>query len=147
MDLFTMTIPNKISLALIASFLVLAPIVGLGWTELAMHVAAGILVLLLGFTMFALGWIGGGDAKLFAVAALWLGFENLLDFTFYATLLGGLLAIGLMLMRGSVFPEWLFRQDWFGRLHHDETGMPYGVALAAAALIVYPNTLWIQSLY
>ena len=147
MDLFTMTIPNKISLALIASFIVLAPFVGLGWTELAMHLAAGTVILLFSFTMFALGWIGGGDAKIFAVGALWLGFDHLLEFTVYATLIGGILAVGLLLMRRMVFPEWLFRQDWFGRLYHQDAGMPYGVALAASALIIYPNTLWIASLY
>jgi prepilin peptidase CpaA len=31
-------------------------------------------------------------------------------------------------------------------LHEPNGGVPYGIALAAAALIVYPNTMWMQSL-
>ena len=84
MDLFTMTIPNKISLALITAFLILAPFAGMGWYQFAMHLSAGALFLLIGFIMFACGLIGGGDAKILAVAGLWLGFEHIFDYTLYA---------------------------------------------------------------
>ena len=39
MDLFTMTIPNRISLAMIAAFAVLAPLAGLGLGNMAYHAA------------------------------------------------------------------------------------------------------------
>ena len=146
MDLFTMTIPNKISLALITAFLILAPFTGMGWYQFAMHLSAGALFLLIGFIMFACGLIGGGDAKILAVAGLWLGFEHIFDYTLYAALLGGAITFGLILMRRMVFPLWMIRQNWFSRLYHNETGVPYGIALAGAALIIYPNTLWLAPL-
>ena len=68
-DLTSFTIPNWISLALVAAF---AP------AAFAAHPPMGVLLgclatgggaLLLGMVMFSLGWIGGGDAKLFAAAA------------------------------------------------------------------------------
>ena len=146
MDLFTMTIPNKISLALIAGFFLLAPFVGMGWNEFGMHLAAGGLFLLIGFAMFAFGLIGGGDAKILAVAGLWLGFEHILDYSLYAAIIGGIITFGLLFMRRAIVPVWMVRQNWFSRLYHAETGVPYGIALADAALIIYPQTLWVAPL-
>src|SRR5882757_1334498 len=65
-DLLTMTIPNRLVLAVAVLFVVLAPLSGMGWPAFGMHFAAGAGVLVLGFACFALGWIGGGDAKLAA---------------------------------------------------------------------------------
>ena len=49
------------------------------------------MVLAVTFVFFALGWIGGGDAKLAAATALWLGFDHLLKYLLYASLFGGVL--------------------------------------------------------
>ena len=65
-----MTISNKVSLLLLVGFVVVAAASGLSWTELGLHLAAGMLVLSVTFGMFAAGWIGGGDAKLAAVTSL-----------------------------------------------------------------------------
>ncbi len=88
-DLFTMTIPNRLSLALAASFFFLAPLVGLGWDDIGLHVALALGALAVTFALFSAGWIGGGDAKLFAATCLWLGPESLLVYAVYAGLLGG----------------------------------------------------------
>ncbi|HXW29805.1 MAG TPA: prepilin peptidase, partial [Xanthobacteraceae bacterium] len=88
-DVVTMTISNKVSLALIGGFLVVAVSTGLGGSDIALHFAAGATVLMAGFACFACGWIGGGDAKLAAATALWFGFEGLLSYLFAASLLGG----------------------------------------------------------
>ena len=45
--------------------------------EIGMHVAAALAVLVVTFVFFSRGWIGGGDAKLAAATALWLGFDQL----------------------------------------------------------------------
>jgi prepilin peptidase CpaA len=37
-------------------------------------------------------------------------------------------------------PAILARQGWFARLHDAKAGIPYGVALAAAALVILPHT-------
>lgn len=142
MDLFTMTIPNRVSLLMIAGFLVLAPLMGLGLDGWISHLGAGAAMLIVGIVMFALGWLGGGDAKLFAAGALWVGFEHLLEFTFYITFAGGLLTLAILLFRASLPHPWILRQAWALRLHDPKTGVPYGIAIAAAALAVYPMMPW-----
>ena len=142
MDFFTMTIPNRVSLALIAGFAVVAAMAGAPWMLVANHVAAGLLFLGIGIFMFSMGWLGGGDAKLLAAAALWLGFDSLFPYITLVTILGGALAIGLLAFRNITPPVWLMGQEWALRLHDRRGGIPYGIALAGAALWVYPNTPW-----
>jgi prepilin peptidase CpaA len=146
MDLVTMTIPNRISIFLIAAFAVLAPAVGLGPVDIAWHLASGGLMLVIGIGMFAMGWVGGGDAKMFAAIALWFGFDHFVEFALFASIAGGLLTFGLLAFRKLPLPLLLGRQDWIARLHHPRTGVPYGIALAAGALIVYPTTPFMQAI-
>jgi prepilin peptidase CpaA len=142
MDLFTMTIPNRISMVLVVAFGAAAAMTGMGWAGLANHVGAGLLMLCVGIGMFALGWLGGGDAKLLAATALWIGFEHLAGYLIVAGIAGGLLAIAILMYRSILPPLWLARQGWALRLHGARTGIPYGIALAAAGLHVYPSTGW-----
>ena len=94
-----------------------------------------------GFTLFALGYIGGGDAKLFAAVALWLGFDrDLMNYMLIASLLGGALTLALLALRRVPLPALLTGQSWLLRLHDDRAGIPYGVALAAGAFLVLPQT-------
>src|ERR1700674_1003077 len=95
-DLLTMTISNRITLTLFIGFFVLAYVAGMSQEELISHMGAGILVLVVTFVFFALGWIGGGDAKLAAVTALWFGFDQLLAYALYASLLGGVLTLAMI---------------------------------------------------
>ena len=142
-DLLTMTIPNKVSLALVIAFAVFAVGSGLPWQTVAMHVAAGILVLTVAFGLFAFGWIGGGDAKLAAATALWLGFNTLMEYLVISTVAGGLLTLGILSLRGWPLPLFALRWDWLSRLHDKRSGVPYGIALAGAALVVYPHSpIW-----
>ena len=142
MDLITMTIPNRISIFLIAAFALLAPFVGLTALQLGQHVATGLAMLAIGIFMFARGWIGGGDAKIFATAALWFGFDHLGDFALLSAVAGGVLTLSLLLFRMVPLPQSAAGQAWLVRLHHPRTGVPYGIAMAAAALLVYPSTPW-----
>jgi len=142
MDLFTMTIPNRISIVLVVAFGVAAAMTGIGWAGLANHVGAGLLMLCVGIGMFALGWLGGGDAKLLAATALWIGFDQLVPYLLVAGIAGGLLAIAILLYRSIMPPLWLARQAWALRLHASRGGIPYGIALAAAGLHVFPSTGW-----
>lgn len=144
-DLLTMTISNRVSLLLIGGFFVLAVASGMGAAEIGLHVAAGAAVLAVSFTCFAMGWIGGGDAKVAAATALWLGFDHLLTYLIYASLFGGALTLALLEFRRWPIPLFLTGQPWLLRLHHHETGIPYGIALAAGALMVYPDTPWIKA--
>ena len=76
-DLLTMTIANRLVVAMVAAFVLMAPIAGLDWNEVVMHFAAGAAVIAIAFAFFAAGWIGGGDAKFAAAVALWLGWTHL----------------------------------------------------------------------
>lgn len=145
-DLLTMTISNRVSLALVVGFFILALVTGIGGSDIVWHCAAAGTVLLIAFSFFALGWIGGGDAKLAAATALWLGFDYLLAYLIYASIFGGVLTILLIQFRQLPLPAVLVRQPWLSRLHDKKAGVPYGIALAAAALTVYPETAWMKLL-
>src|SRR6266436_725586 len=144
-DLFTMTISNRVSLALAAGFLALALLSGMGLYDTLAHIGAGAAVLAVAFACFAMGWIGGGDAKVAAAAALWFGFGHLLDYLLYASLFGGALTLLLLQFRQWPLPHALGGQAWLLRLHDKETGIPYGIALAVGALLIYPQTEWVQA--
>jgi prepilin peptidase CpaA len=146
-DLFTMTISNKLTLALLACFIVLFPFLGLDLRTLGFDLLASAIVLAIAFGCFAAGWIGGGDAKLAAVIVLWLGAGNTLEFVATSAVFGGTLTLLLLAFRRSVvLPVSLMSQEWLVRLHDSRTGVPYGIALAAAALVIYPNTAWLNLL-
>jgi prepilin peptidase CpaA len=143
-DLFTMTISNRIALLLVGGFFALAFVAGMNPNDVLSHVGAAFVVLAVTFVFFARGWIGGGDAKLAAATALWLGFEHLMPYLLYASLFGGVLTLAIIRFRLMPLPAMLAGQEWAKRLHRADGGVPYGIALALAALIVYPNTLWMK---
>jgi prepilin peptidase CpaA len=143
-DLLTMTISNRVSLILAGSFFVLAIWSGMPFATIGMHVAAGLVVLVVTFVFFARGWIGGGDAKLAAATALWLGFDQLLNYLVFASLFGGILTFTIIRFRLMPLPSALANQEWAKRLHRMDAGVPYGIALALAALMIYPDTPWMK---
>jgi prepilin peptidase CpaA len=145
-DLLTMTISNRVSLALAGGFVALAFASGMSAADMLAHVGAGAIVLVVAFGCFARGWIGGGDAKLAAATALWLGFDYLMNYLVYASLLGGLMTVLLIQFRMAPLPRLLAGQGWAERLHRKDAGVPYGIALAAAALAIYPDTPWMKAI-
>jgi prepilin peptidase CpaA len=144
-DLFTMTISNRVSLLLAGGFLVLAVASGMGPTDILLHAGAGAVVLAIAFLCFAMGWVGGGDAKIAAAAALWFGFAHLMNYLLYASLFGGALTLLLVQFRQWPLPYALAGQPWLMRLHAKESGIPYGIALAIGALMIYPETEWVKA--
>ena len=145
-DFFTMTIPNRLVLALASGFFVMAPLVGLGWSDIELHMALGLAALAFAFALFSFGWIGGGDAKLFAATCLWLGPETIPAYGIYVALFGGVLTLLLLFWRGMPPPSMLPSQGWLMRLHSPKEGVPYGIALAAAGLLVYRETPFVVAL-
>lgn len=142
-DFFTMTIPNWLSAGLAAAFLALAPLAGLGAGDMAWHAGAGLAMLAVGFALFSFGWIGGGDAKLFAATALWLGWEHLLYYAVVFSLIGGALTLAILVARRVPLPAVLGRVGWVARLHAPRGGIPYGIALAIGGLVTFPVTGWV----
>jgi prepilin peptidase CpaA len=138
-DLTRYTIPNRLCAALALAFVLFALLLPLPLSVLGLHAAAGAAGLALGFALFALGWIGGGDAKLFAAIVLWLGFGDLAAYAAAAALFGGALTLTLLMLRQVPLPAALLGQGWILKLHDRRSGIPYGVALAAGAFAVLPH--------
>jgi len=143
MDLLTMTIPNRLCLALAVAFLVLAPFAHAPVEMILFNLSCGAAVLVGMFILFSLGWIGGGDAKLAAATALWLGWGSLLEYSLSTAIYGGVLTVAIILGRKMPLPLWMSKQAWISRLHDPKTGVPYGIAMAAAGIMIFPQTpIW-----
>jgi prepilin peptidase CpaA len=139
-DLTSFTIPNWISLALAGAFAPAALAVGVPLPMIGWCALIGVGMLALGIGMFALSWIGGGDAKLMAAASMWLGLTGLAPFAVYTALAGGALALALLAMRSAwVRPFAANGPAWVDRLATPGGKTPYGVAIAVGALLAFPQ--------
>ncbi|MET0346945.1 MAG: prepilin peptidase [Methyloceanibacter sp.] len=145
-DLFTLTVPNRIVIALALLFFLAAPLAGLGLADIGVHAGLALAALTLGFALFSLGLVGGGDAKLFASSCLWLSPQAIIPYALYAALIGGALALLLLFWRAQPLPAMLASKGWLVRLHSPNEGMPYGIALAAAGLLAYPHSPFMAAL-
>lgn len=139
-DLLTMRISNRLVLLLAAGFVVLALITQMPLEQFAMHLLCSLVVLAVAFGMFAMRWIGGGDAKLAAATTLWLGFGLTLPYLVYAAVLGGFLTLAILALRQVPINPAITAIGWLSRLHDPKQGVPYGIALAIAGLLTYTNT-------
>lgn len=133
-DLTSYTIKNKICLSLVVGFFLIAPFAGLTWAAFGMHLLVGLCALVVMMALFAVGGLGGGDAKLFAATSLWWLPTELLIYTVYTALIGGAVAICILLLRRFI-PVRIATTGWVHRLLRDEKKIPYGLALAPAALL------------
>lgn len=138
-DITSYTIPNWISLAAAVLFFPAALVVGLPLNHVGFSLGIGAATLVFGIGMFAAGWVGGGDAKLMAACALWLGWPAVLPFLAWTALAGGAMAVGLLCARKV--PVLAGRGPaWMSRLLQPGEDVPYGVAIAAGALIAFPDS-------
>lgn len=97
-DLKAFRIPNALPLALIALFLIKVA----ATADIAVwpgHLIAFGLTFAVLFLAFALGLVGGGDAKLMAAIALWFGLGALPSFLAITAIGGGVLALALLALR------------------------------------------------
>ena len=140
-DLITMKIPNWISLALIGAFVPAALLVGVGPMDIAIHLGVGVVALMIGMGMFALNWIGGGDAKLLAASCLWMGLSGVAPFLLWTGVAGGLFCL-LLIMARQYFPIVApsVSQGWVVNLMQPKGDIPYGVAIAIGALMALPES-------
>jgi prepilin peptidase CpaA len=141
-DLTTMRIRNNLCLWLFVSYAALAPLMGFTVEQIAWSAALAAGLLAVSFILFAFGWMGGGDGKLLAVTALWLGVDVAPTFLIYTGLFGGVLTLAVLQLRLVGLPAFLGNRPWITRLQSDNSGVPYGVAITLAALVVFPQTRW-----
>ena len=141
-DMFSMTIPNRVSIILFAAFLVIAPFAGLGLAQIGWHVAAGFIVLVVCFALFALNVMGGGDAKILAASAVWFGFNpDLLAYVVTVGIYGGFLTLFVLVLRAN--QQTLLALPLRIPLHffNSKKGVPYAIAIGLAALTCYPDSV------
>lgn len=138
-DATSYKIPNWISLTLAAAFPLAALALGLPLPAVGLHVGLGVAALVAGMAMFAAGWIGGGDAKLFAAAGLWLGWPAAFPYVAVTGISGGALAVALLGLRSAhIRPLMPSGPAWLVRLAEPGENVPYGVAIAVGALAAFP---------
>jgi leader peptidase (prepilin peptidase)/N-methyltransferase len=130
-DLDTRRLPNVLVLPSypVALLLLLVPAVSEGRGDDLLRAVVGALVLFLGYLALALakpGGMGFGDVKLAGLLGLylgWLGWGPLAVGAFLGFLLGGVVGIALMVLRGA----------------SRKTAIPYGPFMLAGALVA---VLW-----
>jgi prepilin peptidase CpaA len=140
-DTLSMTIANRVPLILLGTFAIVAPLTGMEWTVFGWHLIAGVMVLAVTFAMFAIGAMGGGDAKLLAATAVWMGFGTLLvQYLVASAFIGGLLTLLILSYRASPLSSMTSQNLFLRNFVHESKGIPYGIALGIAGLVVYPMT-------
>jgi prepilin peptidase CpaA len=146
-DLRTRKIWNGLVIALLIAYAGLAPLAGFTFQEIGRSVLAALAVLLVALVLFSRGVIGGGDAKLAAVISMWFGADHTPAYFMYMALVGGAFALGILMFRMLPLPAGMQNGGWVAQLHSKGTGMPYGVAMALAGLIVLPTTHWAATVF
>lgn len=140
-DMLSMTIANRVPLLLIGVFAIVAPLTGMEWSAYGMHFAAGALVLCVTFGLFAIGGMGGGDAKLIAATSVWMGFNlQLLEYLVVSTALGGLLTLAIIAYRSSPIATFTRNNQFLQHFADEKAGIPYGIALGAGGLLTFPDS-------
>jgi len=139
-DATTMTIPNWVSVALALLFLPAALAAGLTWPQIGLGFGLCLAGLVAGMAMFAMNWIGGGDAKLLAAVAPWMGLSAIGPFLLFTGLAGGALSILLIGARQAPLLAGLPMPNWLHRLLEPKGDIPYGLAIAAGALMAFPQS-------
>ncbi|CDZ68630.1 Flp pilus assembly protein, protease CpaA [Neorhizobium galegae bv. orientalis] len=136
-DLVNMTIPNRVSAVILASFVVLAPFSGLAWPEIGMSLVAGLAVFGVCFGLFALNVMGGGDAKLLTAAAIWFGFNHsLLVFLVTVGYVGGAVTLVFLLLRSQAGSVMAMGIPLPPSLVNAKK-IPYGIAIAIAGFLTF----------
>ncbi len=138
-DLLFMKISNIACLFLALSFILLAPLAGLPFQTIMLHLAVGAITLAICFGLFLLNAMGGGDAKLIAATAIWTGFSfSLGQYLLISAIAGGILTLCILLMRKIINRDKIKNITFLYRLSDPAKGIPYGIALAIAGLWVFP---------
>lgn len=133
-DALWMRIPNRLILFLAAGFALTVALTQPGWVDLAASLATGAAILAVGAFLFARGWMGGGDVKLLAVTGLWLGPAATPALLLLTALAGGVLTLTMIACHALGADR--LAQGRIAALRPPMDRVPYGIAIAAAAIAV-----------
>ena len=143
-DLFNMRISNRVALIFLAAFPIFAFGLNMGWDDILWRLGIGVVTLAVCFFFWSKGWIGGGDAKFAAVAAIWMGPELSIMFFALTSIYGALLSTFFLFFRAKMLPVFIMKMDWAWRLHTVKR-IPYGLALSAAGMHLYATSGWMET--
>lgn len=138
-DVWRFEIPNTISVVLVLSFVAVA-LVSPGAVDWLSHGGAALLVFAIGLILFHFGLAGGGDVKLLAAIALWLGLPLLPVYLVSVALLGGGLSLVLLSLRALArtpslarcLPPRMVSLPIIANRQH----LPYAVAISGGGLLL-----------
>lgn len=127
-------IPNWLvgSLLLVYPIALVAANFGVDWK---MDLLGMLITFAIGYFIFALRLMGGGDVKLIIVLALWVGWEKLAMFGFNFAVLGGVLSIFILIAR-KIIPHVISDKGKLPRILRNKEPVPYGLAIAGAFLMM-----------
>ncbi|MFO1088622.1 MAG: prepilin peptidase [Hyphomicrobiales bacterium] len=145
-DFFTLRIPNWLNGVTAVAFVLCALSVAMPLPVLGMHVLAGIILLIFGFALFAGNFIGGGDAKMLAATGLWIGWTPIVPFLVFTAIAGGVLGVVMLILRSTQRYLQFTGIDSFAPFVSKKIDLPYGMAIAAGAVLVLPETWWFTGL-
>jgi prepilin peptidase CpaA len=134
-DLARFEIPDTLSVLLVVTALTALGAGGQGWSEFGLHGLSALAAFAFGVVLFGLGQWGGGDVKFMTAISLWLGWPGLFGYCLTVAVAGGVLAVAVLAFRRLTLPPAWAARPWLRRLHHEEEGLPYGVALGVAGLV------------
>lgn len=133
-DFWAYRIPNVVTATLAVLYVACALYWGVG-VDWPSHLGAGLLILAVGLVLFHFGVFGGGDIKLAAAVALWIGLNRDLMACFLMVgLFGGALTLVLLWLRNSLSLLALPFPGYLPAALRPRGPVPYGVAVAAGAL-------------
>ena len=144
-DIVDLRIPNRLTGGMAATGPFAVWLLGPGAGALPTAFLACAATLIVTWAMFELGLLGGGDAKLAAAAALWLGPEATLAFVLATALFGAVLAASLLVLSRSRAAQAFVGQQWQERLNAETISVPYAAAMAPAggiAMLIHPSQPW-----
>ena len=141
-DALAMRIPNWLTALIAIAFFPMALITGMPLAAFGLHVAVGFGFFAVGFTLFSLGLFGGGDAKLLAAAALWLGWPDLVTFLVMTAFAGGVLALAVGVWSLVKINSEIKEGSLFKRFGAIKPNVPYGYAFAIGAILAFPQSWW-----
>jgi len=138
-DFRSFQIPNRISVSLVAlypAFLLAGPTTP-NWQLAGIAAAFAMIVFVVGFGMFVMGWMGGGDVKLLSATALWAGPGAILPFLIVVVLASMLLSL-VIAVRTLTEQSVPLREAVVGLRFAPlmKLTVPYGAAIAVGGLYV-----------
>jgi prepilin peptidase CpaA len=140
LDTWKFVIPNAIAVALVVLFIATALLLPfeMTWMEWLSHVGAAAAVLIGGAVLYAFNKMGGGDVKLLTAVAFWAGFEHVTELLLYVAVAGGVLAIGLIMMRKIIMSlgaaNTRLAEVELPRVLINGEAVPYGLAIAPISI-------------